>query len=63
VKLYIDRQLACTATGFDKDDWDSLHVMVQPDIRIGHVRHIQTDDEITELQRLQGPNGVDPYCP
>jgi hypothetical protein len=62
-KLYADRQMVCSGTGFDKDDWSSLHVMTQTDIRIGCVRHLQTDTEITELQRLQGANGLDTYEP
>jgi hypothetical protein len=63
VNLYVDRQLVCSGSGYSKADWDSFRVVTQPDIKIGAVRHIQTDTAITELQRLQGANGLDPYCP
>jgi hypothetical protein len=63
VNLYVDRQLLVEGTGFSKSNWNQLRIMTQTDIKIGCVRHLQTDEEITELQRLQGLNGLDPYQP
>lgn len=63
MNLYLDRQLVCSGTGYTKTGWDGLIVTTQSDIRVGCVRHIQTDSEVTELQRLQGFNGLDPYEP
>ena len=63
VNLYVDRQLVGSGSGYSKADWDSFRIMTQEDIKIGCVRHLQTTTAITEVQRLQGLNGLDPYQP
>ena len=63
VSLYVDRQLVASGTGYSKTDWTTVRILTQTDVSIGCVRHIQTDTEVTELQRLQGINGLDPFQP
>ena len=63
VNLYVDRSLVATGASYSKADWTTLRILTQTDIRIGCVRHLQTDTEITELQRLAGLNGLDNFQP
>ena len=62
VNLYLDRSLVVSGTGFSKSGWTTL-LMSSNDSRAGCVRHLQTDEAITDLQRLLGLNGLDPYSP
>jgi len=48
VNLYIDRALVATGAGYSKANWSTVRILTQSDIRIGCVRHLQTDTEITE---------------
>ena len=63
VNLYVDRSLVATGTGFSKADWTTVRILSQTYMKMGCVRHMQTATAITELQRLQGLNGLDCYQP
>lgn len=63
VNVYVDRQNIMSGTGYSKSGWNELQLTTQIMWDIGTVRHIQTDEAITETQRLLGMNGLDCYIP
>ena len=68
IRVYVDRRLLLeetSATYLDKTDWASSDAFYLHPIgsgsKIGCFRHLRQTGWITERQRLQGFNGLDPY--
>ena len=69
IQLRAERALLLSTGGMSKTGYTVMYVRSHgalygyAEINIGCLRHIQTKGFITELQRFQGLNGIDPYYP